>query len=206
MNEMDTAARILLTTIEILNTHGSEAVTTRRIAESAGVNTAAVNYHFGSRENLLKQAMDMTLSHLFQDWAMILARDELTLPEKVYFFLDYNLEGIARYPGLSRSYMFDRELSGYTRGLFTEKLDEIIDRFSTTPQMKLGISHAMSSVLSVAILPEFFRKITGEEPLSEKARRSFILPLVNRVPGLQLDITLPFLEKVEALRKIAFRE
>ncbi len=45
MKKTDTVLRILSAAVEIVNTGGTEALTTRRVAETAGVNAAAVNYH-----------------------------------------------------------------------------------------------------------------------------------------------------------------
>ena len=43
---------ILQAAEQILATSGIEAATVRSITALAGVNTAAINYHFGSREGL----------------------------------------------------------------------------------------------------------------------------------------------------------
>lgn len=203
---MDTVQKIILAAIEIVNADGTEALTTRRIAEDAGVNTAAVNYHFGSKENLISQVLELTLTHLFSDMDMIISVDSLTAPERVFYLIDYMIEGISRYPGLTRSYMFDPAVSGTTRAQFTEHLEGVISRLSATPGMKLAIGQAISSAISAALIPEVFSMLTGGAISSEAARRSYILPLVNRIPGIELEVTLPFLEKIEAIREKAFRE
>src|SRR3954449_11352393 len=42
----------------LLNGGGYAAITTRRLAEEAGVNHGLVHYYFGSNENLLVQALE----------------------------------------------------------------------------------------------------------------------------------------------------
>jgi len=202
----DTAERIITAAVGIINGHGTDAVTTRRIAAEAGVNIAAVNYHFKSRENLIKQVLHMTLSHLFDDWNMILTEGELTLSERVYFLLDYMMEGISRFPGLTRSYMFDPAVSDYTREQFTKQLGKVIHSLAETEEMKLAIGQAVSSVLSTAVIPEVFTNLVGGDISSEVSRRAFILPMVNRIQGLSLEISLPFLNRMEAMREKAFKE
>lgn len=50
---LDTRTKILQTTIDIVGLKGE--VTIREITEKAGVNVAAINYHFGNKNNLLKE-------------------------------------------------------------------------------------------------------------------------------------------------------
>src|SRR3954464_1845953 len=42
----------------LLNSGGYAAITTRRLAEEAGVNHGLVHYYFGSNENLLVQTLE----------------------------------------------------------------------------------------------------------------------------------------------------
>lgn len=49
----DTRQLLLETAVKVLGRDGYQALTTRAVAEEAGVNRALVNYHFGSKENLL---------------------------------------------------------------------------------------------------------------------------------------------------------
>lgn len=53
-----TRARILAATVELIAREGWEAVTVRKVAADAGVNFALVNYHFGSKANLMLAALE----------------------------------------------------------------------------------------------------------------------------------------------------
>jgi AcrR family transcriptional regulator len=48
-----TRERLLATAEELFATRGIDAVSVRDITEAAGANTAAINYHFGSRRGLI---------------------------------------------------------------------------------------------------------------------------------------------------------
>jgi AcrR family transcriptional regulator len=53
----ETRARIRAATADLVGERGWDRVTTRSIAQRAGVNQALVHYHFGSVEQLLRQAV-----------------------------------------------------------------------------------------------------------------------------------------------------
>jgi len=53
---LDPRARILGATIELIGEAGWGRVTTRKVAERAGVNNALVHYYFGTKQALLVQA------------------------------------------------------------------------------------------------------------------------------------------------------
>jgi len=53
-----TKNKILEATLSIISNEGFQNVTIRRIAMDAGVNVAAVNYHFGSKDNVINEALE----------------------------------------------------------------------------------------------------------------------------------------------------
>ncbi|MDR3075026.1 MAG: TetR/AcrR family transcriptional regulator [Candidatus Methanoplasma sp.] len=60
MHPNDKIQTIIQKTAELLlSAENPEEVTTRRIADNAGINPAMVNYYFGSKEDLLKTALLM---------------------------------------------------------------------------------------------------------------------------------------------------
>lgn len=60
-NEKDTRARLLDAAAQLFGARGFAAVSIREIAQEAGVNLAAVNYHFSSKENLWQEALRHSL-------------------------------------------------------------------------------------------------------------------------------------------------
>lgn len=66
MNERQdaTRARLLEATLGVLATHGVARATSREIAAAAGVNLQAITYHFGSKDELVAQA----LVHAVRSW------------------------------------------------------------------------------------------------------------------------------------------
>ncbi len=49
---------------ELFAEYGMEGASTRAIAEKAGVNCAAINYHFGTKENLYAEALRYAVDRL----------------------------------------------------------------------------------------------------------------------------------------------
>ena len=60
----ETRGRILDAAEALFVEHGLEATSMRMITALAGVNLAAVNYHFGSKENLIQEVFRRRLGEL----------------------------------------------------------------------------------------------------------------------------------------------
>jgi AcrR family transcriptional regulator len=65
MTRKDTKTALLQAAKELVLERGYASTSVRELAAAAGANLGAVNYHFGSREKLLDQAM----LEVFLDWA-----------------------------------------------------------------------------------------------------------------------------------------
>ena len=58
IDNLTTKEKIIEAALEIIAREGFQNVTIRKIATTAGVNIAAVNYHFGSKEKVLNEALE----------------------------------------------------------------------------------------------------------------------------------------------------
>lgn len=72
----DTKRRILDTAEELFMEHGFEATSLRLITTAAGVNLAAANYHFGSKEELFQAVFTRRLDPMNHDRMALLAAYE----------------------------------------------------------------------------------------------------------------------------------
>jgi len=199
--------RIILAAIDILEKDGARGITTRRIAVEAGVNSAAVNYYFGSKEELVRQVLSLTLSHGFTDWIEILRDGSLDAPSRLYAVLSIMLEGIERNPGVVRAHMFESGVSEGSRAelmrLLSTFLDEaasLLSGCSGVPgavlRLRLGI--ALLTMMSAGLMPEQLGAI------SPSGRRDLILSLVNAIPGFELTVTEELEARLSELRAAAF--
>ncbi|MEO8103678.1 MAG: TetR/AcrR family transcriptional regulator [Betaproteobacteria bacterium] len=73
---VDTKSRILDAAEELFMEHGFEATSLRLITTAAGVNLAAVNYHFGSKEELFQAVLTRRLDPMNQDRMRLLSAYE----------------------------------------------------------------------------------------------------------------------------------
>ena len=72
----DTKSRILDVAEHLFMEHGFEATSLRQLTSSAGVNLAAVNYHFGTKEELFQSVLTRRLDAMNQERIALLARLE----------------------------------------------------------------------------------------------------------------------------------
>jgi AcrR family transcriptional regulator len=61
---------------ELFSESGLDGASIRSIAEKVGANIAAINYHFGSKENLYTEVLRFVLTHSRCDHAAVLLEDE----------------------------------------------------------------------------------------------------------------------------------
>ena len=89
-NMDDTKSRILKTTEKLFFDKGMEEVSLRIIASEAKVNVAAINYHFGSKDNLILEIFAKSISsfehirdELFQEKREKTGNEKLTVKDLV---------------------------------------------------------------------------------------------------------------------------
>ena len=76
IDSTDTKSKILDAAEELFMEHGFEATSLRLITTAAGVNLAAVNYHFGSKEELFQAVLTRRLDPMNQDRMQLLSAYE----------------------------------------------------------------------------------------------------------------------------------
>ena len=78
----DTKSKILDAAEELFMEHGFEATSLRLITTAAGVNLAAANYHFGSKEELFQAVLTRRLDPMNQDRMQLLSAYEIAAAGK----------------------------------------------------------------------------------------------------------------------------
>ena len=153
-----TPATILDVAEELYAEHGIDGVTTRALAERAGVNMAAVNYHFGNKDNLTlhvfrdvaRRTVERRLSNL--DRIEATAQDTRTRPELseiIESFVDAYVNTDSPRTGLLLAHLVLQHRvrpSEWTRAIVAEELDGLAQRYmaaihSAAPHLSLKQVH-----------------------------------------------------------------
>jgi AcrR family transcriptional regulator len=161
MAEIDTRLRILDAAEVLFTEYGFEATTLRRITGAAEVNLAAVNYHFGSKEALIREVFRRRLTWLNQQRLKELDRLEVEAggapvkPSRILeVFFGAALKMAADTEGGGRTFMrllgrTYTKPSEFVRGFLAEEYAAVITRF------KAALIKALPGVPAEEILWRF---------------------------------------------------
>jgi AcrR family transcriptional regulator len=161
MAEIDTRLRVLDAAELLFTEQGFEATTLREITGAAGVNLAAVNYHFGSKEALIREVFSRRLTWLNQQRLKELDRLEAEAggaplkPSRILeVFFGAALKMAADTEGGGRTFMrllgrTYTKPSEFVRGFLAEEYAAVIARF------KAALIKALPGVPAEEILWRF---------------------------------------------------
>jgi len=187
-----TEQRILLTAIDCINEEGINKVTVRMIAERAGVNVAAVNYYFRSKDRMMREAMELALRNMFEDVDEMLdtVKDGRILVMKLLGFL---LWGIEEYPGITRSFLYAPVAGESDTGPMLTAMQSLITRLRDRlaelcpnrrrEDLEAGIIAVFSTMLIGSVVPELYESYTAAGFGDENARERLVAQLTNMVVG-----------------------
>jgi AcrR family transcriptional regulator len=184
----ETRARILDTAEVLFMEHGLEATSLRQITAQAGVNLAAVNYHFGSKEVLIQEVFRRRLTWLNEERLRVLDQLEAAAgdgPVKPRLILDAFFGVALRLASdvdgggrtfmrlLSRTYV---EPSEFVRGFLAEEYAAVVNRFKAAlckslpavpDEEILWRFHFMVGAMSYALSGADVLQIANDRPLDE---------------------------------------
>ncbi len=164
--QLDAEERIISAAIMCIEEYGLQGATIRRIAEKAGLNSAAINYYFRSKDRLLEKAIDVSLQNAF-DWNDYQVPEACTAQERIEAVLFRLVEGAHAYPGLTRAHFF----SAFAQGKYDEPgirhlnqfLEELLQRIKPCcpgreeSDLRLVLTQIMAAAfLLPALLPRLF--------------------------------------------------
>ena len=97
----DTKARILASVLRMIEESGVASVTVRRVAADAQVNVAAVNYYFGNKVGLIRQALRGLMGDFFAAFDLLEGQNDPRF--RLEAFLRAYISAALRYPDIVRS-------------------------------------------------------------------------------------------------------
>ena len=185
----DTRERILDAAEALFVEHGFEATTMRMITGRAGVNLAAINYHFGSKEALIQDVFRRRLTWLNEERLRALERFEKEArgaplkPHQIveaFFGVSLRMAADTEHGGhtfmrlLGRTYT---EPSAFVRQFLADEYAAVVPRFKEAlfrslpdvpPEEILWRFHFMLGAMSYAIAGTDALQLVAEHELDEK--------------------------------------
>jgi AcrR family transcriptional regulator len=189
-NDRNTEQRIIDAAIESIERYGIADTTNRKIAEIAGVNNAAINYYFRSKDALVQKVMEVTLNNAF-DWKDFSKLPYGTPRERCIVVFNDLMKGGINFPGLTRAHFYDLLANGNYDNLGIRKYTEFIERLAleleelgaTQPpsELRLTLMQIAAAVMMVIIAPGMYAEQYHFDLRKENDREKFITELVNKL-------------------------
>ncbi|MBL7813942.1 MAG: TetR/AcrR family transcriptional regulator [Saprospiraceae bacterium] len=117
--DIDARSVLLETASRLFAKHGFEAVSTRMLAQEAGVNIAMIAYYFGSKEKLFEAIIDQKLPQA-KEMLLHFLESDLEPWDKLRSVIRAYIERIFAYPSFSK--LINRELSLQQRPEHNERI------------------------------------------------------------------------------------
>jgi AcrR family transcriptional regulator len=124
----DPTTRLLDATLEEIERHGLARLTVRSVAAAAGVNIAAVNYYFRSKDALVTAALKGSIDHVAEDTEPLLARMGEEPEDALAELLHYLFEGSLRFPQVAKAHLHEAFVEGEYGGPFPALFATILAR------------------------------------------------------------------------------
>ena len=166
--------RILLAAVQCLEQGGLEAVTVRNVTDLAGVNGAAVNYHFGSKENLLLQVSHRCVGVSFVEPLREMDRLLAEMPSRrsaiVRFLSHYLREMLSQTRALEVCFHNALIRQDYSDGTFPaiqQLLEGFLERArpilkpGSEEELRASVVQIWSTIFLIALIPQGFDGFKG---------------------------------------------
>ncbi len=166
-----------------------ESITARAIAQRSGVALGLINYHFGSKDNLLAECANKIINDLLSSMkpGLMKAEDDgLSDCERLTSYAKQTFEFLfANRAIVKMSILSDfRSYGAESNSTLTQKGFQMALRGDIPDKSKRLIAFSLASSMQTAFLAaDESKKITGYDLKTRKGRSSFIEDTVNMLMG-----------------------
>lgn len=166
-----------------------ESITARAIAQRSNVALGLINYHFGSKDNLLAECSNKMINDLLSSMkpGLMKAKDDgLTDRERLTGYAKQTFEYLfANRAIVKMSILSDfRSYGADTNSALTQRGFQMALRGDISEKSKRLIAFGLASSMQTAFLAaDESKKITGYDLNTKKGRGSFIEDTVNMLMG-----------------------
>lgn len=187
--QVSTMENIVLATIDCIEKEGIQSITIRGIAREAGVNSAAINYHYGSKEKLINTALNRTLEEMTKMPSETLDLQNRTPKELLQIFLETFMSGAIQWPGITKAHLYNPLIKNDYSNLFVKRfnsfLDDLIYRIKKLKtnwkenELRFTLIQLISAVTLPALMPKLFTDFSNLNFEDEENRRAYIENLLH---------------------------
>ena len=191
-----TRRKLIDAALQCIGEVGVEATTNRMIASKAKVNGALVNYHFGTKEKLIEEAIRESLDRYFQECLRGEVHEGLGNASEgrgdglLRRLLTTSLRDAVASPLVTRSYMKDALVRGACEGPFIEGLRSFLQREAAAltdglgdeepKKARIAVAQMLACVIFFGLMPDFFESFIDLDLDDPAAQESFVESLVSR--------------------------
>jgi AcrR family transcriptional regulator len=190
------ADRILAAALTCMERDGIEATGIRDIAREAGVNSAAINYYFRSKDNLIRLALERSLENAFDGIVSELDRLRAQgLPTRfaLEHVMDDHVRHVGGYPRLAYAHLRDALVNQRYEGEAVKRLntflERLLERLAPEPtseraqELRLLLVQAWGSLLLHGVLPRLFEPFLRLDFSNAEVRARYVARLFAGVYG-----------------------
>jgi len=191
LDKSDTKSKIISVAVDMIGRHSDLSITTREIAKRAGVNLAAINYYFRSKDNLFNEVENYfvkTINVIYDEllnfdlnpreriimWAHKTMEQLIEFPGILFLLATKLIKDRGKYPGISEMIKnSEASLAPIVKELIRSDDNELVS-FKTT-QLLSGV------ITPVLIYHGASKTLLRVNISNEKVRKRYIENLVNSI-------------------------
>jgi AcrR family transcriptional regulator len=180
--------KIINSAIEIISADGIQEMTTRKVANMSGVNIAAINYYFGTKEKLALEAVNSLFNGKIPELFSIIDNPEYTTEEKLYYFFKSYINVLSKHPGVLKT-IISSLLSGQSEFMdkiffvknFFAKIASLVSEQTGIDDMKvisIKLMHTMSAILFPMAMYNYYPIILDNLKISDKETQDLYIEML----------------------------
>lgn len=190
---LTTKEKIMQVTMDIIAKEGFQNITIRKVAAQAGVNVAAINYHFGCKDTLITEALRHVTEQL--ENAFIFLKENRMDPEtKLATFIENYTRIIFQYPDIIQNtishFIYNKphnrhaEYISFIENQGFELVKEVIAEIRPDKDdsfLSLRTLSLISSLSFPLLIEDEIKRGMGLDLQDEKLRQAYINMLLENV-------------------------
>lgn len=189
-----TREKILEVALDLIRSEGLAALTIRTIAERAGVNVAAVSYHFGSKEALVEEVL-LTLTSALRSAFAHLHDEEAPPRRRLHRFLDELSIALLQHPevyrqalaaGITTSSDEHKRYVSFVQSQGLQALKDTVRAVTQEPnrrRLTLRVVQAIGGLVYPLLVGSFVEEVGGVRVSDDAVRREHVEVCLQTLVG-----------------------